>query len=158
MADNFKRMLQLADEVFAVKQDPEQLDVDETVLKKLRQLHPASVSERSDNNGPYCWILLIPTTRDLMNDFISGKISEKELYNKTPVGAQYDCIYLCSAMVLEEYRRKGIARQATLDAIRQIRAQHPIACLFVWPFSREGDAAAKALAGALGLPLLERRK
>ncbi len=151
-------MLQLADEVFAVKQDPQQLDVDESVLKKLQQLHPASVSERADENGPYCWILLIPTTINLMNDFVNGKISEKELFEQTPVGEKYESVYLCSAMVLEEYRHNGIARQTTLEAIRQIRSRHQVAYLFVWPFSREGDAAAKAIANAAALPLLERKK
>lgn len=57
---NFERMLQLADEIFDTKSDPEQLDVNEDVLNRLKQLHPASVTEKANENGPIAWILLIP--------------------------------------------------------------------------------------------------
>ncbi|MFE3871064.1 hypothetical protein ACFX5F_07495 [Flavobacterium sp. ZS1P70] len=45
-------MLQLADEVFAVKNDPEQLDVNQEVLERLMRIHPATVSEYDDGNDP----------------------------------------------------------------------------------------------------------
>ena len=38
---NFERMLQLADDVFAVKNDPDQLDVNQDVLDQLRRMGPA---------------------------------------------------------------------------------------------------------------------
>ena len=67
---NLERMIQLADEVFATKSDPNQLDINEEVLDHLRKIHPATVSEHDDGNGPVAWILLIPTTLELMNQFI----------------------------------------------------------------------------------------
>lgn len=118
---NFERMLQLADEVFATKNDPHQLDVNEEVIQHLQQIHPATVSEYDDGNGPVAWILLLPTTTELMHPFLEQKISEKELFEKTPLNISYDTLYLCSAMVLEEYRRKGIARKLTLKAVEAIR-------------------------------------
>ena len=149
-------MLQLADEVFQVKDDPTQLDVDESVIERLMQIHPASVSEYDDGNGPAAWILLIPTTSQLMDDFLKKKISEKELFDQTPVGGSYESIYLCSAMVLEEYRRQGIAKKLTIDAVNKIRADHPVKNLFVWAFSDAGNAAANALSEFTGLPLFNR--
>jgi len=153
---NFERMIQLADEVFAVKTDPDQLDVNEEVLNRLRKIHPATVSEYDDGNGPVAWVLLIPTTKDLMKRFLEKDISEKQLYDMTPVGASYDAIYLCSAMVLEEYRRKGIAKQLSLKAIEDIRKDHPIKALFVWTFSKEGDLGAESIARSTSLPLYKR--
>lgn len=153
---NFERMIQLADEVFATKTDPNQLDINEEVLDHLRAIHPATVSEYDDGHGPVAWILLIPTTTALMNQFIEGKITEKELYELTPLNTHYEALYLCSAMVLEEYRRKGIAKQLTLKAMEAISKDHPIRALFVWTFSKEGKAGAEALARVTGLPLLYR--
>ena len=46
--DNFARMMQLADEVFAVHDDPTQLQVDQDVLEQLQHLHPASVGQQAD--------------------------------------------------------------------------------------------------------------
>jgi hypothetical protein len=42
---NYERMLRLADEVFAVRTDPNQLDVNDEVLERLYHLHPATLNE-----------------------------------------------------------------------------------------------------------------
>lgn len=154
--NNFERLVQLADEVFAVKSDPSQLDVNAEVLERLYKLHPATVSAFDDGNGPVAWVLLIPTTLDLMNRFLEKQISEKELFDLTPLDAQYDAIYLCSALVLEEFRRKGITKQLALDAIKKIEQKHPLKAACVWAFSPEGDRAAEVIAEKAGLPLFKR--
>ena len=156
--DNFTRLMQLADEVFAVHDDPTQLQVDAEVLLRLQQLHPAAVSEHADANGPVAWVLLIPTTAALMEDFLAGTLTEQELYERTPVGVAYQAVYLCSAMVLEEHRRSGIAKRMTLDAIEHMRRDHPISALFCWPFTPGGDALAITLAAEAGLPLRMRAR
>ena len=155
---NLERMIKLADEVFAVKSDPNQLDVDQGVRERLQKIHPATMSEYNEGNGPLAWVLLIPTTIDLMNRFLANEISEKELFNLTPLNARYDAIYLCSALVLEEYRRKGITRNLVLKAIEKIRKKHPLKAVFVWAFSPEGDLAAEVIARLSGLPLYKREK
>jgi GNAT superfamily N-acetyltransferase len=155
---NFERMIQLADKVFAVKDDPSQLDVNQEVLERLHQIHPATTSEYNEGNGPIAWVLLIPTTMDLMNRFLIGEISEKELFDLTPLDTRYEALYLCSAMVLDEYRRKGITKQLVLKAIAEIRMDHPLKATFVWAFSPEGDQAAETIAKLVGLPLYKRSK
>jgi len=156
MANNFERMIQLAGEVFAAHNDPTQLDVDEEVMEKLQKIHPATLSDYEDGDGPVVWILLIPTTIDLMHQFVNGEISETELLNKTPLHVQYGALYLCSALVLPEYRHKGLATKVGLEAIQHIRADHPIEYLFTWSFSREGAELARLAANTEGLKLLER--
>ena len=153
---NFERMIQLAEDSFAARKDPEQLDVDEKVIARLQSLHPSTVSEHNDN-GPVVWVLLIPTTIDLMNKFLKKEITESELFYKTPASIKYEAIYLCSAMVLPEYRRKGIAKRLTLEAIKNIRKEHAIQTLFVWPFSKEGNLLAEEIAKQSSLNLLKRQ-
>jgi GNAT superfamily N-acetyltransferase len=155
---NFERLIQLADEVFSVKSDPSQLDVDQSVRDRLLSMHPSTLSEYNEGNGPCAWVLLIPTTLDLMHRFVSGEITEKELYEQTPLDVSYDAIYLCSALVLDEYRRKGITKELALNAITEIREKHPLKTAFVWAFSREGDHAAEVIAEMAGLPLYKRVK
>jgi predicted GNAT family acetyltransferase len=152
---NYERMIQLAESVFDTKSDPDQLDVDEKVIERLLRIHPSTVSEYDDGKGPVVWILVLPTTSVLMNLFLNKEISEKELFYTTPIEATFDTIYLCSAMVLEEYRGKGLARKMTLEAIENIKKEHPIKTLFVWAFSKEGDGLAVRVAQLTGLPLLK---
>jgi len=153
---NFERMMQLAEDVFASKNDPDQLDVNQQVLERLQLIHPAAVSEYDDGNGPVAWVIVIPTTVELMNLFLENKISEKELFELTPLDTTYEALYLCSAMVLEEYRRKGIAKRLVMNAIEKICKNHPLKALFVWPFSKEGDLGAEIIARLTSLPLYKR--
>ena len=155
---NFERLVQLADEVFAVKSDPSQIDVNAEVLERLYKLHPATVSAFDNGNGPVAWVLLIPTTLDLMNRFLERQISEKELFDLTPLEAKYDAVYLCSALVLEEFRRKGIASQLALTAIDNMCEMHQLKAVFVWAFTPEGDSAAETIANLAKLPLYKREK
>ncbi len=156
MASNFERMIGLAGKVFSAHNDPTQLDVDEVVMEKLEHLHPATLSDYDEGDGPVVWILLIPTTIELMNQFVAGDISETALLNNTPVNIKYQALYLCSALVLPEYRHKGLATKVGLEAIHKIRADHPIEYLFTWSFSKEGAALAQLAAKTERLKLLER--
>jgi GNAT superfamily N-acetyltransferase len=149
-------MLRLAEEVFAVHDDPTQLQVDNVVLDRLHRLHPATRGEIEEGDGPVAWVLLIPTTLTLMRPFLAGDLSEQELYERTPEGAVYDAIYLCSALVLKEHRRKGSAKRLAAEAIESIRDDHPIQALFGWPFTAEGAALAQIIADEAGLPLWTR--
>ena len=153
---NFERMIQLSDAIFSSRIDPNQLNVDENVMERLQLIHPNSISEYDDGNGPVCWILCIPTTLDLMHQFIDQKISEKELYELTPLNTKYEAIYLCSALLLEEFRGKGIAQRLSLQAIAQIKLDHPIKALFFWSFSKEGEKLAEKISGLIDLPLHKR--
>ena len=155
---NFERMLKLADEVFAVKNDPAQLEINQEVLERLMRIHPATVQEYNYRNGPVAWVLLIPTTLEIMQLFLDDKISEKKLFEQTLLDTKYEALYLCSALVLQEYRRKGIAKQLTLQAIESIGKDHPLKALFVWTFSKEGDLGAEALARSTALTLHKRSK
>lgn len=126
---NFERLIQLADEVFAVKNDPTQLDVDEKVLKRLKRMHPATVADEDDGNGPVAWVLVIPTNLELMNRFLKNEISEKELFDLTPLEATYEALYLCAALVLEE-PPKGNSASNDLKSGRK----HPEGPSFEMPF------------------------
>ena len=150
---NFERMMELATEVFDARHDPHQLDVDEHLIERLQRLHPSTLSEYDDGNGPVVWILLIPTTSELMHQFLEGHIHEKELLDLTPLDAPLDAIYLCSGLVLPEYRRKGIAKKLTLAAIAEMQKKFPIRYLFAWAFTEEGKLGAESVARETGLSL-----
>jgi len=153
---NYERMIQLADKVFSSRTDHDQLNVNENVMEHLQLIHPDTISEYDDGNGPVCWILCIPTTLDLMTQFIKKEISERELYELTPLNTKYEAIYLCSALLLEEFRGKGIAQRLGVKAIENIKKDHSIKALFVWSFSKEGEKLADKASGLMGLPLYKR--
>jgi hypothetical protein len=165
MKPNFSRMLELIDETFATRRDPGQIQVTQAQMKKLQNIHPATLSELTNEDGPLIWVLLIPTTRSIMDDFLSGKISEAELLENTKppsnrqgsVNQGYDCMYLCSATTLPEARKKGYTKKLCLKAIKSISKDHTIKTLFVWPFTKEGEHLAKSIANECGMELLVKK-
>ena len=153
MSNNLNRMLQLVDDFFSIKDDPSQLEVTDDVLETLAKLHPETVSEYSDVNGPVCWILMIPTSEKTMELFLNDKISESDILNLSINKKSIEAIYLCSAIVLPEFRNKGIAKQLSIDAIKKMQFDFPIKTLYAWPFSEAGKSLANSIASTVDLPI-----
>ena len=153
MSNNFERMMTVVNDTFDTRNDPDQISVDEEQRERMAQIHPATLSELANEDGPIVWILMIPTTTSIMDRFVNGTISEKQLLFETQPGTDYDTIYLCSASVLPEFRNKGLAKKVTLEAIEKIRESHAIKALCYWPFSEEGELLAMSVAKDLDLPL-----
>jgi GNAT superfamily N-acetyltransferase len=154
--NNLERMIQLAEDFFATNNDPSQLSITRRVMLRLKNIHPDTMTEKSTSRGPIAWILVIPSTQKLMDQFITKKINERELYKSVPLHVKYDSIYLCSALVLPEYRGRGLAKRLMTKAIRSIQKEHPIQCLYSWAFSVGGNKLAASVARALSLPLYQR--
>ncbi len=70
--NNFERMIALAESTFDAHNDKRQLDIDEEIMEQLFAIHPASVSEYTEGNGPLIWVLLIPTTDENMKLFLES--------------------------------------------------------------------------------------
>ena len=151
--DNLKRMIALAEEFFDVKNDPDQISVDEETRARLVAIHPNTMTEVRNENGPIAWVLVIPTTIQVMEEFLSKEINEQQILEKTTPGDSYEAVYLCSALVLPEHRGKGMAQRSAVQAVREIQKQQPIKELFAWTFSPEGEGLAVSIARKVGLPL-----
>ncbi len=154
--ENLLRMIQLAEEFFETKNDPTQLSVDETIIARLQAIHPATVGERRNDKGPVAWMIIIPTPNDVMQRFLNGEYNERDLLDNIPVGGTYDAIYLCSALVLPEFRSKGLAKELACKSIKAIQKDHPIKTLYYWGFSIEGKKLAEVISKKVGLPLLNK--
>jgi hypothetical protein len=151
--DNLKRMISLAEEFFDVKNDPDQISVDEETRSKLLAIHPNTMTEMRNEDGPIVWVLVIPTTTDVMERFLAKSINEQQILLETSPGGAFEAVYLCSALVLPEHRGKGLAKRSAVQAVREIQRLHPIKQLFAWTFSPEGEGLAVAIAREVGLPL-----
>ncbi len=149
--------MQIIDEVFDTRNDPQQIQISEDVRERLLKIHPAVFSEYNEGNGPCIWTLLIPTTEAIMNLFVTKKITEQELFERTESETKYDAIYLCSAITLPEYRGKGMTCRMCMDTINKIQKDHSIKYLLVWPFTTQGNQLAEKLATKTNL-ILKRRE
>ena len=153
MQPNLIKLLELVDLVFQTRNDPTQIGFSEEDMAKMNALHPECLQEAADANGPYAWVAVIPTSLELMHEFLREAITERQLFERTTTDTPMEALYLCSAIVLPEYRRTGVAYNLSLDAIRKMLVQWPIEAVFVWPFSIEGEHLAKKISQAAELKL-----
>jgi hypothetical protein len=156
MQPNLIKLLELVDKVFQTRNDPTQIGFSEEDMAKMNALHPECLQEAADTNGPYAWVAVIPTSLELMHEFLREAITERQLFERTTTETPMEAIYLCSAIVLPEYRRTRVAYNLSLDAILSMRKQWPVAATFVWPFSEEGEHLARKIARSAELELYVR--
>ncbi len=153
-----ERMLVLVGEHFDTRNDPTQLDVDEAIVARLLNIHPATVVEFNEGDGPIMWLIVFPVSKSAMDGFLNGALNETQLFESAEQDKDYSCLYLCSVVMLEEYRGKGIAFDHTINSIKAIGGSFKIDSLFVWPFEDAGLSLAQKIANEAGLPLYVKQR
>lgn len=152
-------ILSKTDEVFGVSDDPFQIPVTKEAWDKMMSLHPDSILYRSDGaDNLMGWLGMVPTTKELMNKFINGEISEREMFNMTEKQNISEALYLGGVVVLPEYRRKGLAKELLKEAIRNFRKINPQIILFYWAFSNEGKKLAEKVSRELHIEILAKKQ
>lgn len=100
------------------------------------------------------YAFLLPSHREMMDDFLSKRISEAALFDrvkKTSWKGIPDALYLCASVVEKNYQRRGLATEAFCKAIRKIThdgEKKPL--LFYWRYSDAGGRVAEKVARVLG--------
>ncbi len=137
--------LKVAESYYGTHQDLTQIPINKTSFKKLHSFNPNTILYKTDDAGHILgWIIVIPTSKELMNKFLEKRITEKELFDSTDFNQKTDALYLCSVFVLPEYRGRGVAKELSLEAIERFSQSEKLE-LFAWLYSKEGKLLAKNL-------------
>lgn len=132
------KILNISEQFFGTVNDPEQIPITEGSNFKLHKLHPKSFIYKLENGEPISWVVVVPTSKELMDKFLRSEISEKELLDMSEPQKEYGALYLCAAFTVPEYRRKGYAVEMFEEAVNSI-PHTADADLFTWPVSPEGE-------------------
>lgn len=147
----------VSESFFGTHQDPEQIPITKESEQKLLALHPDTILYCVDDVGnARGWVIAVPTTVTLMQQFVCSTITEKELFDQTKIGDAFDALYLCSAFVMPEHRRTGCATAMCVEAVKRISGGKPME-LFYWAFSKEGEMLAQAVSKKFGVTLHARK-
>lgn len=146
--------MQIAEAIFGTENDPDQIPITNESIVKLDSLcNDWLVSEVGDNGEPISWAIAMPTQKQLANDFLNNKITERELLDLTIPANIYDAAYLVSVITVPEHRGKGLGTKV----VKQVLQNMPVvddAIYFAWPTSDEGMALVNKIIAELGREIM----
>lgn len=153
-----KQIFRLAEDVFGTTTDPDQIPPTPEYRAKIDRLHPESTAYRVDDSGNIVgFVFVVPTTKEIMERFLKGEITERAILDLTQPRATYSALYLCAAYVNPQHRRQGLATAM----FREVLGKLPLssdATLFYWPFTEEGEQLARAVTQKTRHKLLQRER
>ena len=161
MSSTIDETSKIVEEYFGTQKDPHQITTSPEnrnwIYKNIK--YYLNIIKHKDKIIGFSFML--PATKELMDKFISKKISEAELFEKIKISNVPqipEAIYLCSAVIKKEFRGKGLATQASIKLINKFidnSRQKPI--LFYWAWSNEGEKLAIKMAKLTNLELKYRK-
>ncbi len=134
-----KRAIEIGEEIFATQSAPDQMQVSEENFEKLKALNPNTILYEVIDNEPVGWVVLVPTSTEIMDKFLSGVIGEQKILDLAEKQEHYPALYLCAAAVLPAYRRQGLAVRLLKEAVSRMPLQDGYQ-MYAWPTSEEGKA------------------
>ena len=147
----------VAESIFGTAKDPEQMSISMDSWDKLQALNENCVLyEQNDGGNLISWIVVMPTTKDLMHKFLNKEINEQQLLDQTKAQDKYSALYLCSGITLPDYRRQGHALKLFLDVIKRMPLTGDYQ-LFAWPTTPEGKKLADRIFQEIGKTILIRQ-
>ena len=139
----------IAEQFYGTETHPDHIPINADSAAKLDSISTIWFNCALDEKGePISWVVLIPTSHDLMQAFVSGTITERQLFDATATETPQEALYLCSALTIPAYRRKGLAMKLMLEAVETFEATGPKE-LFAWPYSPEGEQMIKTMSERL---------
>jgi hypothetical protein len=147
----------MAEDYFGTDTDPEQMRPSDGSRKWMLENargYNNIIRHKRDIVG---YSFMLPCSIKLMEQFLSGAISEFNLFEqikKTKFGKCPESIYLCTAFIKPEFRRRGFVTTAYVKAIKKATSNYkykPI--LFYWKYTEEGEKIALKVAKLTGLKL-----
>ena len=125
----------IAAEFFGTETDENQIPATPEATKHSLDSGGILVIAIDDENNPVGWASSIPTTKDLMNQFLNESINEAQLFWQSN-GGEYDAIYFISVFIKPEFRSFITAKNLIMGAIQPLLKSDTV--VFYDAFSNEG--------------------
>lgn len=109
--NDINKVFDIADKEFGVGSNSNMYNPTEEEFYNIQKKYPFSFCIIKNNNNVVGYVILFPCSNKLMTDFLNKKINEHELVkeiDKNITLENVECLYLMSAYIDKEYRRKGI--------------------------------------------------
>jgi predicted GNAT family acetyltransferase len=138
--DELRECMEAAEQYFHTADDQTQSEATVESCQKTIAVEPhAFVIERLDGKLA-AYSVALPTSQALKEDFLSGRITERELSAKAKTYPVFESLYLAVTFVLPAYRKRGIDSRLCKEQIEYFKSKYSINNYYAWAWSDEGKA------------------
>jgi ribosomal protein S18 acetylase RimI-like enzyme len=124
--------------IFGTDNDPTQSPPTVEYSEKIIRIDKENVVCMKDADTLMGWSVVLPTSIQLKNLFLSRQITERELVDRATSSPQFEALYLFAVTVKPEYRRKGIGSALFARQIEYYSTSKGITSYYAYAFSLEG--------------------
>ena len=97
------------------------------------------------DNKPVAWSLVLPTSRENAEKFLSGVITESELFNESIKKPSFESLYLFAVITMPNYRKNGLGSSLMKYQILYFKKKYQVNDFYAWILSLEGEKLAESL-------------
>lgn len=131
----------VAEEIFGAEEDTTQTKPTIENALKLIAIDKNNFVCVKDGEKIIAWTVTLPTSKQNMNEFLDGKITERELSERSKKNHSFETLYLMAGITLPEYQRKGLYSLCRKYQIEYFKTKYGIHDFYAMPFSPEGEKA-----------------
>jgi hypothetical protein len=135
---NIKKMCVIAEEIFGAEEDNTQTKPTVENTLSLIAIEKNNLVCIKDGEEIVAWTVVLPTSKENMDNFLAGKITEKELSIESKKNPLFEALYLMAAITLPTYQRKGLAFDLIKYQIEYFKDKYNIQNFYSLPFSENG--------------------
>jgi hypothetical protein len=138
--DEADKLIRKIEEAFGTPEDPTQAPPSIEQFKGLQNIDPYSFLLRRNDAGEVVgWSAIVPVSKQLADDFVTGKINENQIIAEAPKNPAYDALYYWAFYSDEAARQKGETINLAEAQYRKLIERHPtIRDHVAWGYSEEG--------------------
>lgn len=151
--EDIQKMTVVAENLFETSEDATQAEPTVENTSQLVAIDKNTLVCFKDNDTVIAWSVVLPTSKVNMNNFLSGKITEKQLSDESKKNHSFEALYLMAVITLPEYRRRGLSFQLVQYQIEYFKSVYGISDFYTMPFSFEGEQVLKKLVDGLHIPI-----
>lgn len=142
----FEKMNAIAIELFETESDDTQASPTlENCLRVVKKEKYNFILVKDTNDELMGWSVVMPTSLEVMDNFLSEEITERELLEISRIDSKFEALYLFAVIVLPEYRKKGLAKFLFKTQIEYFKEKYNINNIYSWWFSEEGKKLGDSL-------------
>ena len=148
---DIEKMCLIAEKIFSAEADTTQTKPTVENTLDLISIEKNTLVCIKENGEVVAWTVVLPTSKNNMNRFLSGEITERELSFESKKDPSFEALYLMAGITLPLYRKRGLSLQLITYQIDYFKHKYNMRDFYSLPFSESGKSLIQKISANLNI-------